>query len=250
MEDSSTTTMTMMGMITGAHLARMISVTAELGVADLLEDGPRSCDALATATNTHAPSLYRLLRALASVGIFSEVDDQRFALTPLADRLRARAPGSLRHTAIFVNDDWFWEVYRDLPYAVQTGKPATEHLWGKGLFDYFAEHPGASRRFDAGMASAHADGITAVAQGYDFTGIETFVDIGGNDGSLLAAILASNPGMRGVLFDLPEVVASAANRLTEWGIAGRCEAIGGSFSKRAGRCRRLHAVERAARLGR
>ena len=111
----------------------------------------------------HAPSLYRLLRALASVGIFSEIDNRCFTLTPLADRLRTRAPGSLRDTAIFVNDGWFWELYRDLPYAVRTGKPATDHLWGKGLFEYFAEHPDASRRFDDGMASIHADGILAVA---------------------------------------------------------------------------------------
>ena len=229
MEDSREATMTMMRMMTGAHLARMISVAAELGVADLLEDGPLSCDALAEATATHAPSLYRLLRALASVGIFSEVDERHFALTPLADRLQTQAPGSLRDTAIFVNDDWVWAVYRDLPYAVRTGKPATEHLWGKGLFEYFAEHPDASRRFDAGMASAHADGITAVAQGYDFTGIETIVDVGGNDGSLLAAILAVHPAMHGVLFDLPDVVASARQRLIEWGIAERCESVGGSF---------------------
>jgi hypothetical protein len=232
MDDQRTATMTMMGMIMGAHLARMISVAAELGVADLLEDGAQSCDTLAAATGTHAPSLYRLLRGLTNAGIFSEGDDEQIALTPLADRLRTRAAGSLRDTAIFVNDDWFWEVYRDLPYAVRTGKPATAHLWGKGLFEYFADHPDASRRFDNGMASIHADGITAVAEGYDFAGIETVIDVGGNDGSLLAAILAANPLMRGVLFDLPNVVANAAGRLAAWGIAERCEAVGGDFFER------------------
>ncbi len=105
MQDVTSATDTMMALMSGFKVARMISVAAELNVADLLEDGPRHSDELAAATGAHAPSLYRLLRALASVGIFTEVEERRFGLTPLADRLRTRAPGSLRDTAIFLNDD-------------------------------------------------------------------------------------------------------------------------------------------------
>src|SRR5262245_58622532 len=153
MNEVTAATDAMIGLIGGFRESRLIGVAAELGIADLLEDGPRSCEELATASGTHAPSLYRLLRALASVGVFVEVGERRFALTPLADRLRSRAPGSLRDFALFMNDEWYWQLYRDLPYSVRTGAPASEHLWGTGLFEFLAAHPDAARRFDAGMAS-------------------------------------------------------------------------------------------------
>jgi hypothetical protein len=101
----------------------------------LLENGPQTCDELAAATRTQSASLYRLLRALASLEIFAEVSERSFALTPLAQLLRSGVPGSLRALALFQNDDWYWQVYRDLPYSIRTGTPATDHLWGKGLFE-------------------------------------------------------------------------------------------------------------------
>jgi len=228
-DDAEAAPSTLTRLISGAQVARMISVAAELGIADLLENGPRSCDELAGATRTHAPSLYRLLRALASLGVFAEVGEHRFALTPLAQPLRSQVPGSLRALALFQNDDWYWQVYRALPYSLRTGAPATEHLWGKGLFEYFAEHPEAARRFDAGMASRHAESNAALAAGFDFAGIGTLVDVGGGNGSLLAAVLGAHPAMRGVLFDLPRVVAGAHERLTAAGVAERCRVVGGDF---------------------
>jgi hypothetical protein len=194
-----------------------------------VQDGPRSCEEIAAASGTHSPSLYRLLRALASVGVFVEVGERRFALTSLADRLRSRAPGSLRGFALVMNDEWNWQLYRDLPYSARSGAPASEHLWGTGLFEYFAGHPDAARRFDAGMASRHAAGNAALVAGYDFSGIGMLVDVGGGNGSLLAEVLAAFPGRRGVLFDRPSVVQGAAEALTRTGVAGRCEVVGGDF---------------------
>jgi hypothetical protein len=207
----------------------MISVAVELGIADLLEDGPKASDELAVATESHPPSLYRLLRALASLGIFAEEPEGRFALTPLADCLRTRVAGSLGALAMFQNDDWYWQLYRDLPYSVRTGRPATEHLWGNGLFGYFAAHPAAAELFDRGMASRHAETNAALAGGYDFSGIHTLVDVGGGNGSLLTAILAAHPNMHGILFDLPRVAEGAAGRLAEAGLAQRCQVVGGDF---------------------
>jgi hypothetical protein len=228
-EDAQNATSTLARLIGGAAVARMISVAAELGIADLLADGPRSCEQLAAATQTHAPSLYRLLRALASLGVFSEMSERHFALTPLAQPLRSDVPGSLRALALFQNDDWYWQVYRALPYSVRTGAPATEHLWGTGLFAYFAEHPDAARRFDAGMASRHAEGNAVLATGFDFAGIQTLVDVGGGNGSLLATILRAHPAMQGVLFDLPRVVEGAQAQLTAAGVAERCRIVAGDF---------------------
>jgi hypothetical protein len=216
-------------MISGAQVARMISVATELGIADLLADGPRTCDDLAAATETHPASLYRLLRALASVEIFAEESDRRFGLTPLADLLRTGANGSLRGLALFQNDEWYWQVYRELPYSVRTGLPATEHLWGHGLFGYFATHPAAAELFDRGMASRHAETNAALASAYDFSGIDTLVDVGGGNGALLATILAQHPNMRGILFDLPRVVEGATARLAAAGLMQRCQIVGGDF---------------------
>ena len=229
MEDIRAATSTMLGLIRGATLGRMVSVVAELGIADLVASGPRTAEELADATGTHAPSLFRLLRALSSVGVFAEIDGRRFRLTPLADRLRADLPGSLRALAIMQNEDWYWQLFQDLPYSVRTGQPATEHLWEKSLFEYLADHPETGARFDAGMASRHAEHNAAFIAGYDFSGIETIVDIGGGNGSLLAALLAAHPILRGILFDLPAVVTGAVKRLGEAGVADRCTVIGGSF---------------------
>jgi hypothetical protein len=229
---AETSTTILARMIAGATVARMISVAAELGIADLLEDGPRACDDLAAATVTDPPSLYRLLRALASVGIFAEDSDRRFGLTLLADPLRSGAAGSLRGLARFQNDEWYWQVYRDLPYSVRTGKPATEHLWGDGLYGYFAAHPDAAELFNSGMASLHAETDTTVAAAYDFSGIQTLVDVGGGTGSLLATILTAHPHMNGILFDLPHVVEGAASVLSQANVEQRCHVVGGDFFER------------------
>jgi len=123
---------------------------------------------------------------------------------------------------LFQNDEWYWQIHRDLSQTVRTGEPAPTRLWGKGLFDYFAAHPDAARRFNAGMASRYADNNAALATGYDFSGLDTLVYVGGGNGALLRTILAQEPGIRGILFDLPSVVADAV-------VAERVQVVGGDF---------------------
>ena len=214
-------------MITGYRTTQMISVVAKLGIADLLKDGPKGVDELAQVTNTHAPSLYRLLRAVASLGIFAEDDQRRFALSVLAEPLRSDVPGSLRAIAIFAGELWRWQAWGHLLQSVQTGKTASHHAYGMEWFDYLAQHPEAGAVFDAAMATSERH--HAVVAAYDFSKIATLVDVGGGKGILLAAILQANPQLHAVLCDTSQVTARAHEFLRETGVADRCEIVESDF---------------------
>ena len=213
----------------GFWISRAISVAAKLGIADLLGEGPRGCDDLARATGVHAPTLYRLLRALAGVGVFAEAEDGRFALTPMAECLRTDAPNSIRAYAIMLGEDWFWRAWGDLPHSVATGESGFEHVHGMPLFEYFRREPEQAALFDEAMSNRSRQVDAAVLAAYDFAGISKLVDVGGGHGALLASILAAHPEMRGVLFDLPQVVEGAKGRLGADGLLDRCEIVGGDF---------------------
>lgn len=233
-EDMSTTAgaspppVTLLQMMTGYWVSQAIYVAAKLGIADLLVDGPVSCDDLATATRTHAPSLQRTLRALASVGVFSEVAPGHFALTPLATLLRSATPDSMRALAIMYGEEQY-RAWGDFLHSVRTGEPAFEHQFGMGIFEYYAQNPEASAVFNEAMTGWTAQLAGAVADSYDFSPFGTVVDVGGNQGTLLTAILRSQPRVRGILFDLPHVVADAEEPLTAAGVADRCARVGGDF---------------------
>lgn len=218
---------TLLNIAKGYRIAQALFAATTLGIADLLAGGPRSVDELAEATGTHAPSLYRLLRALASMGIFAEDDDHGFQLTPLAEPLRSDTPHSVRDLVRFMGDPILLEAWGQLLYSVQTGKPAFDHLHGMGLFAYLAQHPDAAATFHAGMAATTRH--PAVVEAYDFAGIAVVVDVGGGDGTLIAALLHAHPTLRGILFDRPEIAARARERLEREGLAGRCQVSGGSF---------------------
>lgn len=216
-------------MTTGYFLSQMIGVVAELGIADLLKDGPRESDQLAKSVGASPDALYRVMRALASVGIFSEVSDRCFQLTPLADCLRTGVPGSMRSWARAVIADHFWRTWQDLLYSVRTGRPAYDHVHGMGLFDYFSRNPDTGQVFDEAMTNFSATEIPAIAAGYDFSAIRKLVDVAGGHASLLCAILRANPTIEGVLFDMPMVIEGARNAIVGEGLAGRCEVVGGDF---------------------
>lgn len=216
-------------MILGYSLSQAIAAAALCGVADALKDGPKTIDELALATGTHARSLYRLLRALASAAIFSEGPDGRFSLTPLAEPLRSDAPDSLRAYAIMTGSEWFYNTWAQLPYSIRNGEPAFEHLHGKSVFEYLAENPAAAKIFDDGMTSLSKRERAAVIGAYDFSGITRLVDVGGGHGLLLATILQKYPQMNGVLFDTPPVIEGAKRAIEEQSLAGRCELIAGDF---------------------
>jgi hypothetical protein len=216
-------------MIFGYITSQAITVAAKLGVADLLVNGAKTADQLAQTTGVKPRPLYRLLRALASVGVFAEDSAGRFSLTPLADPLRSDAPDSLRAFAIFMGADWHWRVWSELSYSAETGQPGFERVYGKPYFDYLAKNPDPARIFNDAMTSFSASVSAAVIDAYDFTGIAKLVDVGGGHGLLLASILEKYPQMRGVLFEAPVVAEGAGDVIKGRGLAGRCEIVGGDF---------------------
>lgn len=224
--------MALLQLASGSWIGQAVHVAAKLGIADLLEDGPKSPATLAEATGAHAGTLHRLLRALASLGVFAEDADGRFALTSLAEGLRTNAPGSLRAYAIMMGEDWHWRAWGGLLNSVRTGQPAFEHVFGCPMFSYFGEHPEAARVFDAAMTSRTGQETAAVIAAYEWPASATIVDVGGGQGALLAAILARNPDVHGVLFDMPHVIAVARGLIEEAGLADRCELAAGDFFER------------------
>jgi ubiquinone/menaquinone biosynthesis C-methylase UbiE len=220
---------TLTQMLSAPLITQALRVVAELGIADLLAHGARSVEELAAESGAHAPSLYRFMRALASCGVFVETDERVFELTPVAELLRADVEGSMRDLAIFMGADWHWQVWGDAVYSVQTGKVAWEHVHGKEVFPYFAEHAGAARVFDNAMTGLSKMVAKAVVAAYDFSSTGKLADIAGGHGSLLAAILRANPHLKGLLFDMPQVIAGAQRQLEAEGVSQRCELASGDF---------------------
>jgi hypothetical protein len=215
-------------LLTGSWAAQCVYVVAKLELADRVADGPKTAAELAAATGMNADALYRVLRALASIRIFLEDDRGRFGLTPLAQLLRKDLPGSQWAAAVMMGEEHF-RVWSELLHSVRTGKPAFDHVYGQPIFDYLAGHPDAARTFDAAMTSVHGAETEPMLDAYDFTGIGTLVDVGGGNGSLLAATLLQYPALQGVLYDRPDVVERAAPMLRAAGLERRCRTVGGDF---------------------
>ena len=219
----------LLGMLTGAWMAQALCVAAKLGVADELRCGPRSSEALAKATQTDAAALYRLLRALASVGVFAETEEGAFCLTPLAEVLRSDAPDSLRAFAIMLGDESHGRAWGDALYSVRTGRPAFDHVFGKPVFDYYAEHPDAARVASEGLASRSRVENAGIVAAYDFSTATSVVDVGGGQGTLLLSILGGNARARGVLFERPQVIAMSRSIVESASCGGRCDLVPGDF---------------------
>jgi hypothetical protein len=216
-------------MIGGYRLTQLLYVAAKRGIADLLYDGPQSSQALAQATQTHPRALYRVLRALASLGVLAEDQAQCFHLTPLADLLRTEVPGSLRDYAIFYGEERIWHAEGALLFSVQTGQAAFNHVHGMGPFDYYSQHAEAAAGYNAAMTNVSGHEVAAVVAAYDFAGMATIVDVGGGQGTLLTAVLKAHPQVRGILFDRPAVIDSAQRLLAAEGVADRCTRVAGDF---------------------
>jgi O-methyltransferase domain/Dimerisation domain len=215
--------------MTGFRVSRATYVAAKLGIADLLKDGPKSSEELAQLTDTHAPSLYRVMRALASVGVFGQDEQGRFALTPVAATLRSDVPNSLRALATISLGEERYQAWGDLMYSVRTGEIAFNQVFGMGLWEYYAQHPEQAKVFDESMANFIAANSAAVLASYPFLAIDTLVDVGGGNGSFIVSALQAYPRMKGVLFDLPHVAEQARKRIADAGLAERCEVIGGNI---------------------
>ena len=216
-------------MATAYWVSRAVYAAAHLGIADCLADGPRDADDLAAATGTHAPALRRVLRTLASVGLFRTDERGRFSLTPLGAALRSDAPGAARSTVLALAGEWWWAAWGEVLHAVRTGQTGQQKALGVDEWEYLAQHPEEASHFNAAMIGYHGEEPAAVVATYDFSGIRTVVDVGGGTGNLLGTILAANPHLRGVLLELPQVVPDAERSLAAAGVADRCEVVAGDF---------------------
>jgi hypothetical protein len=213
-------------MICGDWLAQGVYVAARLELADLLAAGPLTAAELAGRCGADASALFRLLRMLASVGVFAEQDDGRFGLTPMAELLQRQRPGSAWALAMMMGEEHH-AAWGQLLYSVQTGKPAFDHVHGKPVFRYLAENPRAAAIFDGAMTGIHGQETAAMLDAYDFAGVGTLMDVGGGNGSLLRATLGRHATLQGILYDLPHVVERARPGLADLG--GRLQTIGGDF---------------------
>lgn len=228
----STPSQALMKILAGAWVAQAVFVAARLGIADQLRDGARSADELAAQTGAHAGSLFRVLRALASAGIFAAEPDGRFRLTPVADLLRSDAPGSLRDYAIMNGSQWVWRSLGEIETSVRTGQPAFDSVFGVRLFDHYRAHPEAGGISAAALHQLSAADNAGVVDAWQFPTSGTIVDIGGGEGSLLAAIVAANPGLTGVLFEREDLARTARDRFAAAGLGTRCIAVAGDFFDR------------------
>lgn len=220
-------------MITGKFVSRAVYAAARLRLADLLADGPRTAAELAASTGNHAPSLQRLLRALAGLGVVATVpgDEPRFALTPVGELLRD-TPDSLRAMALWICDPRHDRAWDEIFHSLATGEPGFDQAYGMPVFDHFARDPDFAAIFNDAMTSLSASTHPAVVAAYDFSGLRLLVDVGGGHGSLLAGILAANPRLSGIVYDLPQVIEGTRIALAAAGLEGRCRAEGGSFFER------------------
>ena len=209
-------------LVDGYQVSQVVHAAAVLGLADLLADGAWTSDDLAAATGTEPHALYRLLRALAALGVLQEDDGRRFTLTELGRPLRSDAPDSVAAWAIFVGRPAHRAAWTHLVESLQTGDTAFRIAHGESVWDYRARHPEEQAVFDRAMAANARGLVRSLLDGYDFRRFGTIVDVGGGNGTLLAALLERHPSLRGVLFDAPHVVAGVD-------LGPRCEVVGGSF---------------------
>ena len=210
----------------GFRMSQALYVVAKLGIPDLLRDGPKTSEELARRANAHPRSLFRVLRALAALGFFTQDASKRFGLTPKTQLLRSDIPDSVRPMILFLGEGQY-RASEELLHTVRTGETSFDHLHGMGHFEYLSRNPEASATFNAAMASGLRQSENPLDR-YDFSGRHLVVDVGGGRGDQIASILRANPKMKGILYDLPQVADDARAFLKASGVADRCELMTGS----------------------
>jgi orsellinic acid C2-O-methyltransferase len=216
-------------LIFGFFPSAVLSVAVRLRIPDLVAGGPRSSDDLAAKTDTHPPSLYRLLRAMAYLGLLEETEPGHFGLTDMGELLRSDDPNSMAATTQLFCGEGVWRSWGDLMAGVQSGRPSFERGMGLDPFAEFAQNAEASRNFNRAMSEGTLREAPGIVGSYDFTQFSTLVDVGGGDGALLASILAATPGLQGTLFDTAAGAAEASDRLSGLGVVDRCQVVEGDF---------------------
>ncbi|MFO0880619.1 MAG: methyltransferase [Gemmataceae bacterium] len=223
MEKSLSPAQRILQIVSAYWTSRCVQVASKLGLPDQVAGGPRSVDDLARATQTHAPALNRLLGVLVAVGLFTRDEQGLFGPTDLSRCLESNGPLS-QHALAMVRGGEQYQAWGELEHSIRTGKPAFDHLYGVPWFEWLGQHPEQAALFDQAMVGVHGAESAAIVEAYDFSWRECWMDIGGGNGSLLHHILEHTPSVRGILFDLPHVVARAQPTLHP-----RCQAVGGSF---------------------
>jgi hypothetical protein len=216
-------------MAMGHWVSHIVYVAAKLNLADYLAQGPKTAEMLAGPTGTHAPSLYRLMRTLASLGILIQDAQHRFGLTPLGEALKTGAPGAARATVLTVAQDMWVQGFGKLLYSLQTGKSGFEKMLGMPIFDWLGKHPEEASLFSETMVGIHGEEPRAIAAAYDFSGCKAIVDVGGATGHLLTTLLGKFPNARGILYDLPHVVRDAPAMIQARDLTNRVAIEPGSF---------------------
>ncbi|HEX3606963.1 MAG TPA: methyltransferase [Candidatus Dormibacteraeota bacterium] len=219
----------MMGLITGYWVSQAVGVVALLGVADHLAEGPRECTELARAVDADPQALYRVLRLLASLGVFEQLAPGSFALTPLGETLRSDSPGSVRNFAITETAPGHWLPWGRLHESVRSGRPMARDALGMEIFEWYGQNPEEAAFFSAAMGNLSALAASELVRVYDFSAVRTVADVGGAHGVLLAAVLRANADARGILYDLPHVIATAGGAMAAGGLSQRCELVSGDF---------------------
>ena len=214
---------------TAAWVSMIIHGAAKIGLADHFDAGSKTAEQLAGATGTHAPSLRRLMRTLAGLGVLTEGPAGHFALTALGEALKRGAPGAARATILSLAGGRLWRMLGEFPYCLETGKPAHEKTRDKHLFEWLADHPEEAALFSETMVGFHGREPAAVAAAYDFSKFGTLVDVGGATGHLLTTVLERYPRLRGVLFDLAHVERDAKEMISSRGMSDRISIRTGSF---------------------
>jgi SAM-dependent methyltransferase len=212
----------------GFERSQLIYVAVKLGVADLLQDGSQDVQTLARQIGLEPSLLFRIMRGLVWCGLVRQEDDGRFALTPLGQCLRTGADDSLSDHVRCIGEIE-WPAWGALLHAIRTGGTAFEHAFGMKFYDYLSRNAEAGAYFDRMMGVSTAPVARAVVQAYDFSPVGTIVDIGAGNGTLVTTILRANPHVRGIVFDLPSVVARTAAQLEGSDVAGRIQTAGGDF---------------------
>ncbi len=217
----------LLDLLWGFIRTQAIAAVATFGIADVVSDQPTDVRELARRVGAHEPSLYRLLRALSMDGVFAEAEPRRFVSTPLSDGLRTDAPLSARWIAILAGSEHY-RAWTEALHSFRTGEPGFERAFGLPYFDYLDQNPGASAVFNRAMGAGTRSRMTALV-GYDWTGVRHVVDVGGGNGTALAAVLADNPHLTGTIFELDATLPAARKVMEESGLAARCNLIAGDF---------------------
>jgi hypothetical protein len=214
---------------TGYMASSCLYAAITLNVADHLKNGPKNMAELAAATDANEDALYRVLRVLASLGIFDEVAPRKFALTPAADLLRTDVPGSLRGMAVFLPDPMHYRIYGNVMHSLATGKPAADYTLGMPVFQYLEKDQAYSHVFNDAMTAMSAPVAGAAIEAYDFNDIGLLVDVAGGHGEVLMSILRACPSVKGIVADLGHVVDGAKPRIAKAGLADRLQAVACDF---------------------